>query len=60
MKNSNRSFVSFPNLARHQVEFIRAECDLDKATKSVEASPPPKKYADMLRKAYLNYIIQSK
>lgn len=34
-----------------QVEHIRFEYDVEKAAKSIEESPLPKEYADMLRKA---------
>lgn len=35
-----------------EVAFIRFEYDVEKAARAVENSPLPKKYADMLRKAY--------
>lgn len=35
-----------------KVEFIRFEYDVEKAAEAIEASPLPKAYADMLRKAY--------
>ncbi len=37
---------------RIQAEFIRFDCDVEKAARAVEESPLPDEYADMLRKGY--------
>lgn len=47
--NQNSSMLTPESL---QVEFIRFEYDVEKASIAVENSPLPNEYADMLRKAY--------